>query len=127
MCPDLPSIRAEATRRRRRSSKPSESKKAVSSRIKKANQMRKITALLIIGISIFSPVVGQNPNPQSTLQSVTQEKLPDAAAVSSGTHELTAADAEAYLDGIVPLQLAREDIAGATIAIVKDGKVLFEK
>src|SRR5215212_3619104 len=89
--------------------------------------MRKFAALIIIGISILSPVAGQNPNPQSTLQSVTQEKLLDVAEVNSGSHELTAADAEAYLDGIVPLQLAREDIAGATIAIVKDGKILFEK
>jgi CubicO group peptidase (beta-lactamase class C family) len=89
--------------------------------------MRKFAALIIIGISICSPIVGQNPNPQSTLESVTQARLPDAAAVNSGTHELTAADVEAYLDGIVPLQLAREDIAGATVVIVKDGKTLFEK
>src|SRR6266496_450869 len=43
------------------------------------------------------------------------------------THELTAADLEAFLDGVMPLQLRREDIAGATISVVKDGKVLFEK
>jgi len=45
----------------------------------------------------------------------------------AGTHELTAADLEAYLDGMMPAQLAREDIAGATIAVVKDGHVLFAK
>ena len=39
----------------------------------------------------------------------------------------TASDVAAFLDGVVPLQLAREDIAGATVAIVKDGKLLFEK
>src|SRR5579871_1220042 len=41
--------------------------------------------------------------------------------------QLTAADLEAYLDGMMPAQLARENIAGAVIAVVKDGKVLFAK
>jgi len=41
--------------------------------------------------------------------------------------EMTAADVEAFLDGLVPQQLAREDLAGAVIAIVKDGRVLFAK
>jgi len=45
----------------------------------------------------------------------------------AGTHELTTADLEAYLDGMMPAQLAREDVAGATIAVVKDGHVLFAK
>jgi CubicO group peptidase (beta-lactamase class C family) len=36
-------------------------------------------------------------------------------------------DVEAFLDGIVPLQLDLEDIAGATIAVVKNGKPLFTK
>jgi len=48
-------------------------------------------------------------------------------SVPSGVHELTAADVEAFLDGIVPLQLEQQDVAGATIAIVKDGKLFFAK
>ena len=40
---------------------------------------------------------------------------------------MTAADVEAFLDGLVPTQLAREDIAGAVVVVVKDGKVLFGK
>ena len=41
--------------------------------------------------------------------------------------EMTPADVEAFLDGMMPQQLAREDIAGAVITIVKDGKVIFAK
>src|SRR2546430_13779457 len=41
--------------------------------------------------------------------------------------ELTATDLEAFLDGLIPAQLEREDIAGAAVAVVKDGKVLFAK
>lgn len=42
-------------------------------------------------------------------------------------HPLTPADVEAFLDGIVSLQLETEDIAGATVSIVKDGKLLLAK
>ena len=42
-------------------------------------------------------------------------------------HEMTAPDIEAFLDGMVPTELHREDIAGAVIVIVKDGKILFAK
>lgn len=40
---------------------------------------------------------------------------------------MTAADVEAFFDGSVPIQLQREDIAGAVIVVVKDGKILFAK
>jgi CubicO group peptidase (beta-lactamase class C family) len=40
---------------------------------------------------------------------------------------MTAADLEAFLDGLMPAQLEREDIAGAVIAVVKDGQVIFAK
>jgi CubicO group peptidase (beta-lactamase class C family) len=53
-----------------------------------------------------------------------QEPAPED--VPPGKHELTATDLEAFLDGLVPLQIERDDIAGAVVAVVKDGKVLFE-
>lgn len=40
---------------------------------------------------------------------------------------LTAADLEAWLDGRVAYSLEAGDIAGAVVAVVKDGKVLFQK
>jgi CubicO group peptidase (beta-lactamase class C family) len=40
-------------------------------------------------------------------------------------HALTATDLEAFFDGVVPLQLDQADVAGAVVAVVKDGKVLF--
>ncbi len=46
---------------------------------------------------------------------------------SATSPQLTAADLEAFLDGLMPPQLAREDIAGAVVAVVKDGKLLFAK
>ena len=50
------------------------------------------------------------------------------APAQSGTgHEMTAADLEAFLDGLMPAQIEREDVAGAVVAVVKDGQVLFAK
>ncbi len=43
------------------------------------------------------------------------------------THALTREDVEAYFDGFFPDALARADIAGAVVVVVKDGKVLLEK
>ena len=48
-------------------------------------------------------------------------------AQGANVPEMTNADVSAFLDGIMPLQLAREDIAGAVIVVVKDGKILFAK
>src|SRR6185503_18726926 len=44
--------------------------------------------------------------------------------VSEPPHELTADDVHAFLDGFVPMQLEREDIAGAVVLVVKDGAIL---
>ncbi len=42
-------------------------------------------------------------------------------------HELTSPDLEAFLDGLLPYQIERDDITGAVVAVVKDGKLLFAK
>jgi CubicO group peptidase (beta-lactamase class C family) len=42
-------------------------------------------------------------------------------------HELTASDLETFLDIYMPLQLARDNIAGAAIAVVKDDKILLAR
>jgi CubicO group peptidase (beta-lactamase class C family) len=58
---------------------------------------------------------------------------PTAAAASATTmaavrgQEMTEADLSAFLDGLIPQQIEKADIAGAVVAVVKDGKVFFEK
>jgi CubicO group peptidase (beta-lactamase class C family) len=46
------------------------------------------------------------------------------AAARPAKHALTAADAQAWLEGFFPYALAQGDIAGAAVVIVKDGEVL---
>ena len=52
---------------------------------------------------------------------------PAAGTPPSAAHPLTAEDLGAWLDGLIPYSLARADVAGAEVAVVKDGQVLFEK
>ncbi len=81
-----------------------------------------IVAYLLLSTIMFGQVPSSAPVPEKT--GTADEALP---AKGSGTHEMTPADIEAFLDGIVPLELARQDIGGAVITIVKDGKPFFAK
>jgi CubicO group peptidase (beta-lactamase class C family) len=51
---------------------------------------------------------------------------PDEAR-GQATPPLTAADLAVFFDGVIPVELERADIAGATVAVVKDGALLFAK
>jgi len=73
---------------------------------------------------LFAQKPKTNPlAPKAEPPSQGTERMPSGA----GAHELSQSDVEAFLDGMMPLQLAREDIAGAVISVVKDGKVLFAR
>jgi CubicO group peptidase (beta-lactamase class C family) len=85
---------------------------------------RVVVVAVALMMSRVSP--GQKPDPKPTEPQASVSPAPESQP-TSGEHELTAADLEAFLDGVMPLQLGREDIAGAVISVVKDGKVLFAK
>ncbi len=55
---------------------------------------------------------------------------PHAAPLPSlpaGAHPLEQADLEAFFDGILPLQLERSDIAGASVLVMQNGNILLQK
>jgi CubicO group peptidase (beta-lactamase class C family) len=81
--------------------------------------------LRILFVLVFSlSAVPQKPK----LPPVQPEKPPAGETkVQEPPHEMTAADVAAFLDGFLPMQLERENIAGAVVCVVKDGKVLFAK
>ncbi|MBV8052138.1 MAG: serine hydrolase [Acidobacteriaceae bacterium] len=62
--------------------------------------------------------------PQPAPQVKSSEPAP---ASQQSAPEMTAADVGAFLDGLVPQQLKREDIAGAVVVIVKNGSILFSR
>jgi CubicO group peptidase (beta-lactamase class C family) len=77
---------------------------------------------LIFFFLCSAPVRAQDP-----VVPATPPNMETPAVSPSAVHPLTATDVETFLDGFVPLQLEQDDIAGATISIVKDGKLLFAK
>ena len=88
--------------------------------------MRTTIAVLTIALVFAWCVMGQAPTGPAPVRDA-KTAQPPPQPMPQGTHEMTATDVEAFLDGIVPFQLGRNDIAGATIAVVKDGKLLFAK
>jgi CubicO group peptidase (beta-lactamase class C family) len=50
-----------------------------------------------------------------------------AASLPASGRALTAPDLEAFFDGILPLQLERSDIAGASVLVMQGDQVLLEK
>ena len=88
--------------------------------------MRKPTTLLMLILMLSSLAGGQVPNLPAMTDNADNQPTTNVAAAPAA-RQLTATDVESFLDGIVPLQIAQDDIAGATFVVVKDGKVLFQK
>jgi CubicO group peptidase (beta-lactamase class C family) len=62
-----------------------------------------------------------------TLRKLLAMTLAFGVATATAQQPLTAEDADAWLDGYMPYALHSGDIAGAVVAIVKDGKILTER
>jgi CubicO group peptidase (beta-lactamase class C family) len=74
--------------------------------------------------------LAQLPEPQAPKKSDAQtrpagDKAPPATP--SSAHPLDSADLEAFFDGIIPIQLERSDVAGASVLVMKDGELLLQK
>lgn len=67
------------------------------------------------------PVTPTTTPPQTAINSAPVSSTPQEQ------HPLTSADLEAFFDGIIPMQLERSDIDGATVLVMKDGQVLLQK
>jgi CubicO group peptidase (beta-lactamase class C family) len=91
--------------------------------------MRKAAAFIaaILGIGSLSIAVAQTTKaPLSPPTTQTEVPRPPASP-QQGAHPLTADDVNAWLDGYMPYGIARGDIPGAVVVVVKDGQVLTER
>ncbi len=89
------------------------------------------TLILGLGLTLSTSIAcAQEPKPTPSKKSDAQarpsgDKTPPATPAK--IHELTSADLEAFFDGIIPLQLERSDVAGASVLVMKDGQLLLQK
>lgn len=96
---------------------------------KKGEEMHKIAAAG--GVALMACLAGLAIAEQSpsllppTTPPPTAVTLPPATP--AGVAQLTREDVQTWLDGFMPYALERGDVAGATIVVVKDGRVLLEK
>ena len=81
---------------------------------------------LIWMLASVTPLWSQKPK-VNPLAPKSKAPAPASQEPIAGTHEMTPEDVGAFLDGIMPQQLATADIGGVVISVVKDGKVIFAK
>jgi CubicO group peptidase (beta-lactamase class C family) len=81
-------------------------------------------AIFYLHHSTTAQIPPAGPTKSSNASSTASVSTPSRGA---NAHELTRADVEEFFDLLMKDQLAREDVAGAVIGVVKDGQVLFAK
>ncbi|MDB5365714.1 MAG: serine hydrolase [Rhodospirillales bacterium] len=82
-----------------------------------------LSALLVT--HAVSAQVPTQPVPAAPQPKVQAES--PAQAAPTPTHALTADDVGTWFDGMMPWAMARGDLAGAVVTVVKDGQVLFAR
>src|SRR5215472_11930258 len=85
----------------------------------------RVSVAFIASLLVIAPALAQTPEAKTTQKQASSKPAESVAAKPAP--QLTAVDLESFLDGFVPVQIERADIAGAVIAVVKDGKLLFAK
>ncbi|HEX8898663.1 MAG TPA: serine hydrolase domain-containing protein, partial [Chthoniobacterales bacterium] len=88
---------------------------------------KKVAVMFLISLVPHLSIFAQGPAPSPLLSPAPvlqpAAPLPELALA----HELTKPDLEAFLDALIPTQLQNRDIAGAVIAVAKDGQLFLAK
>jgi CubicO group peptidase (beta-lactamase class C family) len=84
--------------------------------------VKSASALALVACSLAS-AAATPPSVPSTLPSPGASSAPALRP----TRDLTAADAEAWLDGLMPTALHTGEVPGAVVVVVKDGQILVQK
>lgn len=88
------------------------------------NRTRLISRVAALVVAGATALLSASPLAFAADDAAVPQQTPAGAAHSP---QLTAADVSAWLDGFMPYALQQGDIAGAVVAVVKDGQVLFAK
>jgi len=77
--------------------------------------------------SYLTLAFAQGPAPSPLISPAPVLQPPAPMPELALAHDLTKPDLEAFLDALIPAQLQNRDMAGAVIAVVKDGHTLLSK
>lgn len=86
-----------------------------------------ISGLLAVAAGTALAQEAIKPSPVSIVEKAQVPAAAPAMPAVAGDHELSKTDVDAWLDGFMPYAIARGDIAGAVVVVVKDGQVLSGK
>ncbi|HEX7916016.1 serine hydrolase domain-containing protein [Rudaea sp.] len=86
----------------------------------------KTNKLIVAALLSLAAFVAGAQAPTPAMSPATPTEIAPAAA-SPDEHALTAADVDAWLDGYMPYALATGDIAGAVVAVIKNGEIVSER
>ena len=89
--------------------------------------MKNLPTLAALATAIALAVASAHPFAAPAETAAPAASAPAPAAAASAVHDLTAQDAQAWLDGLMPTALRTARTPGAVVVIVKDGQVLMEK
>jgi len=86
-----------------------------------------VTGLLLAACTAIGVASAQQPStgpaPLPVQAAPAAQVAPPAG--NTETHQMTAEDLRTFFDGMMPYAIHRDDIAGATLAVVKDGQIVF--
>jgi CubicO group peptidase (beta-lactamase class C family)/cytochrome b561 len=93
--------------------------------------MRRLRGAALVAAPFFGLIFAVAQVPTAKTPTSTPVAHPPAmtppSAVPVSVHPLDQGDLTAFFDGILPLQLERSDVAGASVLVMKDGNILLEK
>ena len=96
--------------------------------------MRKAAAFItaILGVTLLSVASAQTVQPDlvpkpAPVTAPQANTPPVTSAQPQGGHALTAVDANAWLDGFMPIAIGKANIPGAVVVVVKDGQLLTSR
>ncbi|MGA2690475.1 MAG: hypothetical protein ABSE85_20625 [Candidatus Korobacteraceae bacterium] len=91
------------------------------------NRRKPVVLRGLLATLIFSSALVTAQKPHVLSHRGEEKAAPPPAPALRVTPQLTQEDLEAFLDGFIPIELQRDDIAGAVVAVVKDGKGAFRQ
>ena len=86
-----------------------------------------VAATALLNVSVAGPAATGRQMARQTVRQTPEETTPEPLTATAGPRQMTPADLDAFFDGLIPYAIAQANIAGASVAVVADGRLVFAK